>query len=70
MTTDEIFATSEQLVIAVKTITRERGMSEGETLALVTMAMLDLLSIKGDAMATVERLRDLADMVERRIMLS
>lgn len=70
MNQHEIFATSQQLVIAVKTITQQRGMSEAETQTLVTMAMLDLLSIKGDPMATVERLRDLADLIERRVMLN
>ncbi len=69
MTPDDLFKTSEQLALSVRILSQQRGMSQADMMAVATMAMLDLLSINGSAIATVERLRDLADMVERRIML-
>ncbi len=65
----DLLATSEQLVTAIKLLAEEKGLPEGEMLAIASMALIDILLIKHSPIQSVERLRDLADMVERRIML-
>lgn len=70
MTPDDLFKTSEQLALSVRILSQQRGLSQADMMAVATMAMLDLLSISGNAVETIDRLRDLADIVERRVMLN
>lgn len=60
--------TSRQLALAVLAIGQRKGMSGADLAELAAMAMGEVLAQHLGMVGTVERLRDLADVIERDLL--
>ncbi|WP_298190971.1 hypothetical protein [Novosphingobium sp.] len=64
----EMIATSRQLALAVLAIGQRKGMPGGDLAELAAMAMGEVMLQHLGLVGTVERLRDLADVIERDLL--
>lgn len=63
-----MIATSRQLALAVLAIGQRKGMPSGDLAELAVMAMGEVMLQHLGLVGTVERLRDLADVIERDLL--
>ena len=64
----EMIATSRQLALAVLAIGQRKGLPGGDLAELAMMAMGEVMLQNLGPVVTVDRLRDLADVIERDLL--
>lgn len=68
MTDHEMIESSRNLVTAIDAIADSKGLDGGDRAALATMALSELLARWLGPVGAVERMRDVADLLERQTL--